>query len=144
VRALIDAVAQNKTSEIETVPTEATKTRSAWIETEHDKFLRVLELYDHDWKRIETHAKLRTAAQIRLHAQKYFQKTLKSKNSMIGRRDDVTTLCDANYVQSASESMRVPELERYAPTDVGNPPRERRAMLCSGFVYRSRTRLQRQ
>lgn len=45
-----------------------------WTQEEHDKFLEGLKLFGKDWRQIEEHIGSRTCAQIRSHAQKYFNK----------------------------------------------------------------------
>ena len=159
VRALVDAAVRKIASENEAARARATtaraplmrskkprkpyvrtKTRAPWTRIEHDKFLRALELYDRDWKRIETHVGTRTAAQIRSHAQKHFLKSVKASKKSIGRGGDAKTTRDENYVPGASEAMRVPDAERRTTsTAVGDASRarDRRAVVpYSGFIYR--------
>jgi SHAQKYF class myb-like DNA-binding protein len=157
--ALVDAAVRKVRSEIETTraettaarpdharaPTEAskktrkpyvrTKTRSSWTRLEHEKFLQALELYGRAWKKIEAHVETRTAAQIRSHAQKCFQKSCKSKHP-IDR--SATRTRDKNYVVGTSEAMRVPGLERWTVTDVGDESRrkERQTLPRYGFIHR--------
>lgn len=52
-----------------------------WTQEEHDKFLEGLKLFGKDWRQIEEFIGSRTCAQIRSHAQKYFNK----KNRDISR-----------------------------------------------------------
>lgn len=159
VRALVDAAVRKIASENEAARARATtaraplmrskkprkpyvrtKTRAPWTRIEHDKFLRALELYDRDWKRIETHVGTRTAAQIRSHAQKHFLKSVKASKKSVGRGGDTKTTRDENYVPGASEAMRVPDAERRTTsTAVGDASRarDRRAVVpYSGFIYR--------
>lgn len=42
-------------------------------------FLKALRLHGKDWKKVENHIKSRSGAQIRSHAQKFFQNVLKTK-----------------------------------------------------------------
>jgi SHAQKYF class myb-like DNA-binding protein len=53
--------------------------RGRWRKEEHDLFLKGLELYGRDWKKIESLVGTRTGPQIRSHAQKYFNKVSKEK-----------------------------------------------------------------
>ncbi|KAL8534479.1 hypothetical protein ACS0TY_010478 [Phlomoides rotata] len=62
-------------------PYTITKSRVNWTEPEHDKFLEALQLFDRDWKKIESFVGSKTAIQIRSHAQKYFLKVQKSGTS---------------------------------------------------------------
>ncbi|CAM9728209.1 unnamed protein product, partial [Heterosigma akashiwo] len=45
-----------------------------WTKKEHEAFLKGLQLYGREWKQISKTIPTRTSAQIRSHAQKYFQK----------------------------------------------------------------------
>lgn len=60
-------------------PYTITKARECWSAEEHHRFLRALELYSRDWKRIEAHVRTKTVLQIRSHAQKHFYKVQKNK-----------------------------------------------------------------
>mmetsp|Transcript_26741 Transcript_26741/g.82105 ORF Transcript_26741/g.82105 Transcript_26741/m.82105 type:complete len:300 (+) Transcript_26741:194-1093(+) len=53
-----------------------TKERASgrWTRAEHEEFLRCLEIYGREWKKVSQKITTRTAAQIRSHAQKYFKK----------------------------------------------------------------------
>lgn len=59
-------------------PYTKTKPRVSWTPKEHARFLKALELYNRDWKRIEEFIGTKTVIQIRSHAQKYFLKVLKN------------------------------------------------------------------
>ncbi|XP_062086960.1 protein REVEILLE 4-like isoform X2 [Humulus lupulus] len=58
-----------------------TKTRQSWTEQEHEKFVEGVQLFNRDWKKIEAFIGSKTVIQIRSHAQKYFEKILKSGKS---------------------------------------------------------------
>lgn len=45
-----------------------------WTEDEHKRFLDALEMFGNIWKNVEAYVGTRSTAQIRSHAQKYFQK----------------------------------------------------------------------
>ncbi|KAK8466313.1 hypothetical protein PHAVU_008G059000 [Phaseolus vulgaris] len=62
-------------------PYTITKSRENWTDTEHDKFLEALHLFDRDWKKIEAFVGSKTVIQIRSHAQKYFMKVQKNGTS---------------------------------------------------------------
>ncbi|KYQ90845.1 myb domain-containing protein [Tieghemostelium lacteum] len=49
-------------------------TREAWSKEQHNLFLRAVNLYDKDYKKIQEHVQTKTLAQVRSHAQKYFKK----------------------------------------------------------------------
>jgi len=59
-------------------PYTKTKPRVSWTQKEHARFLKGLEMYNRDWKRIEEFVGTKTVIQIRSHAQKYFLKVLKN------------------------------------------------------------------
>lgn len=59
-------------------PYTLTKTRESWSNDEHERFIKALQLYNRDWKKIETYVGTKTVVQIRSHAQKYFQKVMKA------------------------------------------------------------------
>ncbi len=50
------------------------KQNGRWTQEEHTLFLRALDIYGREWKKVETYVKTRSSAQIRSHAQKYFAK----------------------------------------------------------------------
>ena len=52
-----------------------------WTREEHHTFIKGLELYGKGWKKIASLIKTRTVVQIRTHAQKYFLKLTKARQS---------------------------------------------------------------
>mmetsp|Transcript_359 Transcript_359/g.1001 ORF Transcript_359/g.1001 Transcript_359/m.1001 type:complete len:256 (+) Transcript_359:196-963(+) len=50
------------------------KATGRWSAEEHAEFLRCLQIYGREWKKVSERIRTRTAAQIRSHAQKYFKK----------------------------------------------------------------------
>eukprot|EP00727_Mastigamoeba_balamuthi_P008014 m51a1_g3833 putative myb domain-containing protein (413) ;mRNA; f:329114-330889 len=71
-----------------------TNSRTRWTEDEHRRFLSGIELYGRQWDRVEQHVGTRTMAQIRSHAQKYFEKLEKENRAeqIPPRRRRETTL----------------------------------------------------
>jgi len=56
-----------------------------WLAEEHDVFLKGLNEHGKQWKKIAVMIKTRSVVQVRTHAQKYFQKLLKSEKKEDGR-----------------------------------------------------------
>jgi len=52
-----------------------------WSKEEHQLFLQGMMIHGREWKKVQEMIKTRTSAQIRSHAQKYFQKITKAKES---------------------------------------------------------------
>ena len=52
-----------------------------WTREEHELFLKALNEYGREWKKVAKKIKTRSSAQIRSHAQKYFQKLSKEKKA---------------------------------------------------------------
>ncbi len=67
----------------------------------HFKLKLALRLYGRNWKAVEKHVGSRTGAQIRSHAQKYFNRIDKSKGSEI--KDEVG---DEEKKEEASEQSK--------------------------------------
>jgi len=56
-------------------------TNGRWTREEHELFLKALNEYGREWKKVAKKIKTRSSAQIRSHAQKYFQKLSKEKKA---------------------------------------------------------------
>jgi SHAQKYF class myb-like DNA-binding protein len=56
-------------------------TSGRWTREEHHTFIKGLEMYGKGWKKIASLIKTRTVVQIRTHAQKYFLKLTKARQS---------------------------------------------------------------
>lgn len=59
-------------------PYTQTRARVSWTAKEHARFVKALQLYHRDWKKIEAFVGTKSVIQIRSHAQKYFLKKMKS------------------------------------------------------------------
>lgn len=60
-------------------PYTATKTREMWTTEEHNRMLEGLKLYKRDWAKVTAYVGTRSPAQVRSHAQKYFDRVQRDK-----------------------------------------------------------------
>jgi SHAQKYF class myb-like DNA-binding protein len=56
------------------------KMNGRWGKAEHQRFVDGLKKYGKNWKKVEEHVRTRTGAQIRSHAQKFFNRLQKELN----------------------------------------------------------------
>lgn len=61
------------------VLTPGARAAGRWTPSEHERFVKGLELYGREWKKVASLIPSRTVVQIRTHAQKYFQKLAKEQ-----------------------------------------------------------------
>ena len=54
-----------------------------WTDSEHQAFLKGLQLYGREWKKVASHIPTRTSAQVRSHAQKYFTKMQRDQDAFL-------------------------------------------------------------
>jgi SHAQKYF class myb-like DNA-binding protein len=78
---LSDSIPVTPTESISPNTTNNSEKVGRWTDQEHDVFLEGLTKYGKQWKTIATSIGTRTVVQVRTHAQKYFQKMEKSKQS---------------------------------------------------------------
>ena len=57
------------------------KNTGHWSHEEHQKFLKALDLYGKNWKKVEEYIGTRNTAQARSHAQKFFGKYFEQFNN---------------------------------------------------------------
>ena len=62
-----------------------------WTRAEHEEFLKCLDIYGREWKKVSQRITTRTAAQIRSHAQKYFKKMSSTADQKVTPQPAVTT-----------------------------------------------------
>ena len=60
-------------------PYTTTKVREMWSANEHERMLEGLRLYKRDWAKVTQYVGTRSPAQVRSHAQKYFDKVARDK-----------------------------------------------------------------
>jgi SHAQKYF class myb-like DNA-binding protein len=78
---LSDSIPVTPTESISPNTTNNSEKVGRWTDNEHEVFLEGLTKYGKQWKTIATLIGTRTVVQVRTHAQKYFQKMEKSKQS---------------------------------------------------------------
>lgn len=61
-------------------PYTTTKVREMWSSNEHSRMLEALQLYKRDWAKVTRHVGTRSAAQVRSHAQKYFDRVARENS----------------------------------------------------------------
>ena len=77
-----------------------------WTPEEHELFLQGMLLHGREWKKVQALVRTRTSAQIRSHAQKYFQKMAKTKDGSLASsqsnigEDAYATLEYMEYIHS--------------------------------------------
>jgi SHAQKYF class myb-like DNA-binding protein len=81
VSGLADSIPVTPTESISPNTTNNSEKVGRWTDQEHEVFLEGLTKYGKQWKTIATLIGTRTVVQVRTHAQKYFQKMEKSKQS---------------------------------------------------------------
>ncbi len=72
-----------------------------WTNDEHVLFLQGLQLHGKEWKKIDKVIKTRSLAQIRSHAQKYFQKLLQAKQAGLIGEGDYQLLMDGKRMATS-------------------------------------------
>ncbi|KAL4467839.1 hypothetical protein ABPG74_013174 [Tetrahymena malaccensis] len=69
-----NASAHSKAAGVNAQSSLAASQHGRWTKEEHQKFLEGLNIYGKNWKKVEEHIGTRTGAQIRSHAQKFFNR----------------------------------------------------------------------
>uniref|UniRef100_M4BQ55 Uncharacterized protein n=1 Tax=Hyaloperonospora arabidopsidis (strain Emoy2) TaxID=559515 RepID=M4BQ55_HYAAE len=83
----------------------AGKNGGRWTEQEHQNFLAGLRLYGREWKKVAAKIKTRTSAQIRSHAQKYFAKIARDKESHVPNGLFTTMAGPVDYFSDGGSSF---------------------------------------
>lgn len=85
-----------------------------WLQEEHERFLRGLNLFGKKWTKVAEVVGTRTTVQVRSHAQKYFQKVKEGKMAAGGG------LAVTRLGSSKNPGMKTnvpPQLQPYMPSD---------------------------
>lgn len=64
-------------------PYTSTKVREMWSPSEHARMLEALRLYKRDWAKVTRHVGTRSPAQVRSHAQKYFDRLVRENSDEV-------------------------------------------------------------
>lgn len=108
-----------------------------WNKEEHDKFIEAIKKYGKDWKQVEQHIESRTGAQIRSHAQKFFNRLIKKygieKNNVI---EFVNNAYNSNFDSSLhSPKHRKKGIPAEGDDPFKNPILEQKQMKKSLYVF---------
>lgn len=80
-----------------------------WNKEEHDKFIDAIKRFGKDWKRVEQHIESRTGAQIRSHAQKFFNRIIKKFNI---EKNNVIDFVHNAYNSNIDSSIQSPKRKK--------------------------------
>lgn len=100
-----------------------------WTKVEHEAFVKGLELYGKEWKKIATLVPTRSIVQIRTHAQKFFLKIAKTKFENKGKQ------VPADLKSTAIKSSYNLETLQDALSDVHEPRKLRRKSTLASVDF---------
>lgn len=80
-----------------------------WNKEEHEKFIHAIKTFGKNWKDVEKHIESRTGAQIRSHAQKFFNRIIKKYNI---EKHKVIDFVRLNYNASTDSCIQSPKRKR--------------------------------
>lgn len=81
------------------------KTFGRWTKEEHQRFIEGLKLFGKNWKKVEEHVGTRNGAQIRSHAQKFFNRLDKELKKKDIHGDSMSDLDDSENMEGLEEYM---------------------------------------
>jgi SHAQKYF class myb-like DNA-binding protein len=73
------------------------KLTGRWTKEEHQRFVDGLSKFGKNWKKVEEHVGSRTGAQIRSHAQKFFNRIQRENPSQMDENQDSESLGNFNF-----------------------------------------------
>ena len=88
-----------------------------WNKEEHDKFIDAIKQYGKDWKQVEQHIESRTGAQIRSHAQKFFNRIIKRYNI---EKNEVIDFVHNAYNSNIDSSIQSPKRKKKSDSSSKN------------------------
>lgn len=80
-----------------------------WNKEEHDKFIDAIKKFGKDWKQVEQYIESRTGAQIRSHAQKFFNRIIKKYNI---EKNEVIDFVHNAYNSNLDSSIQSPKRKK--------------------------------
>merc|ERR1719359_1994152 len=110
-----------------------------WTAEEHDEFLKCLDIYGREWKKVAERITTRTAAQIRSHAQKYFKKIEAAGEGapraakpaqQPAAADGAPQIPAETRPRAASEGLVIPQAKRSRANSDDRAPGLRRRVTC--------------
>ena len=83
-----------------------------WTKDEHFRFLESLKIHGKEWKKVQEHVCTRTSTQARSHAQKFFNKLEKRKQSLADFLDslDLNNLENHYIMSDLEDENAIPDL----------------------------------
>jgi len=98
----------------------ASKSSGRWTKEEHQKFIEGLRIYGKNWKKVEDYVGTRTGAQIRSHAQKFFNRLEKEYHKKTHKGSDTTFEEESekeNIFARKQKTQKVPNAHQEEVTD---------------------------
>lgn len=79
--------------------TKESKQAGRWTKEEHQRFVEALKIYGKNWKKVEEHINSRSGAQIRSHAQKFFNRIQKEQN--VDKGEAIENIANQDKISNA-------------------------------------------
>eukprot|EP00804_Cyclotella_cryptica_P023337 CCRYP_000485-RA/>CCRYP_000485-RA protein AED:0.01 eAED:0.01 QI:481/1/1/1/1/1/2/348/277 len=83
-----------------------------WTAAEHEAFLAGLKVYGREWKKVSTCIPTRTPAQIRSHAQKYFNKVSKEHHEFMAIEATRHFSCPAQLMSKTESPVQMTSVDK--------------------------------
>lgn len=88
----------------------SSKAAGRWTKEEHQKFIEGLKLFGKNWKQVEEHVGTRNGAQIRSHAQKFFNRLEREFNCKF---DDLNLQSDRKKLEETLKKLSESPLDTF-------------------------------